>query len=87
MRSLEDVQVHDEVDSTGDFHVEVALRQEQQVAVVWHDHSVFRVSSVVNIALVVDVCSLHKWFWKVLSAGITVIQAGMSVAMDHVSQN
>ena len=90
VRPLEDVlvQVHDEVDSAGDLHVEVALRQEQQVAIVWHDVSVFfRASSIVDIAPVIDVSSFPEWLWKVLSAMTIVVQAGTSVVMDHVMQH
>ena len=50
VRSFEDVlvKIHDQIDSAGDLHVEVALQQE---AVVWHDILIFLVAtSVVHIA-------------------------------------
>ena len=81
-------EANDEVDSAGDLHIEVALCQEQQVAIVWHDVSVFfRASSVVDIAPVIDVSSFPEWLWKVLSAMTIVVQAGTSVVMDHVMQH
>ena len=44
VRSFEDVlvKVHDQIDSAGDFHIEVTIQQEQQMAVMWHDPLVFR---------------------------------------------
>ena len=60
----------------------------QQVAIVWHDISVFfRASSVVDIAPVIDVSSFHERLWKVLSAMTIVVQAGTSVVTDHIMQH
>ena len=89
IRSFEDVlvKVHDKVDNAGDLHIEVALQQEQQMAVVWHDPLVSkRATSIVHISPVVNVCPLHEWLRKVLLALPVLIQAGRSVVVHHVPQ-
>ncbi len=56
------VEVHDQVDHAGDFHINVALAKHQQVAVVRHDIGISDSSSaVVSISSLVDVGPLHDW--------------------------
>ena len=87
VRPFEDVlvEVHDQVDSAGDLHVEVTLRQEQQVAIVWHDPLVFRrASSIVHIPTIINVRPFHEWLGKVLPAVPVLVQASMSMMVNHV---
>ena len=54
IRSFEDVlvKIHDQVDSARDLNVKVAIRQEQQLSVVWHNLHVY------------GSCSKHRQWWK-----------------------
>ena len=53
------------------------------MAVVWYDPLVFkRAMLIVRISTVVNVRPFHEWVWKVFA----VIQASMSVMVDHVPQ-
>ncbi len=78
------VEVHDQVDRAGNFHINVALAKHQLVAVVRHDIGISNSSSaVVSISSLVDIGPLHDWLQKVLPQRPFIL-ACMCVSVHHV---
>ena len=90
IRPLEDVlvEVHDEVDGARYLHVDVAVTEQQQMSIVWHDVSVLCTSpTVVYISSVVCVCPVHDGLRKLLSTSTLVVPACLHVMMYHVPKH
>ena len=90
IRPLEDVlvEVHDEVDRAQYLHIDVAVTEQQQMLIVWHDVSVFCTSpTVVYVSSVVCVCSVHDGLQKLLSTSTLVVPARLHVMVYHVPKH
>ena len=90
IRPLEDVlvEVHDEVDGARYLHIDVAVTEQQQMSIVWHDISVLCTSpTVVYISSVVCVCSVHDGLRKLLSTSTLVVPARLRVMVYHVPKH
>ena len=90
IRPFEDVlvEVHDEVDGARYLHVDVAVTQQQQMSIVWHDVSVLCTSpTVVYVSSVVCVCPVHDGLRKLLSTSTLVVTARLRVMVYHVPKH
>ncbi len=83
IRALKDVlvKVHDQVDRTRDFHVDVAFTEQQQMAVMRHDISIPGGSSaVVCVSPGVDIGFLHDRLRKLLSKAVAAYSTSTAMA-------
>ena len=90
IRPLEDVlvEVHDEVDGARYLHIDVAVTEQQQMSIVWHDVNVLCTSpTVMYISSVVCVCSVHGGLRKFLSTSTLVVPARLRVMVYHVPKH
>ncbi len=79
------VKVHDQVDRTRDFHIDVAFAEHQQMAVMRHNISTPGGSSaVVCVSPGVDVGFLYDRLRKLFSATTLIVQANRRVVVHHV---
>ena len=88
--SLEDVlvQVHDQVDGARYLHVDVAVTEQQQMSIVWHDVSVLcSPPRVVHVSSVVCVGPPQDGFRKLLATSTLVVSTCLCVMVYHVFEH
>ena len=82
------VEVHDEVDGARYLHVDVAVTEQQQMSIVWHDVSVLCSSpTVVYVSSVVCVRPVHDGLRKLLSISTLVVSTRLRVMVYHVPKH